>query len=275
MTAPEGDPRLRWGWRALVWGIATLVAIALLQLTATGLSATLASAIGFAVVSALSLAAWRWLDRRSAGRTPLGPEGALRSFASGLVVGALLVGLVVAVLAGTGSYVAEPRGCEPARVPGTLLAAFALFLFAAALEEVLFRGYLLTATRDGLGDRWAIVATAILFGLVHLGNPNVTPLAFLDIAWIGAVLGLWVLRTGSLWGPIGAHAGWNFALASLAAIPVSGLSFGTPCWVGLLHGPEWWTGGAFGVEASPLSAVAWGLAGWWVLWRTRSASSRA
>jgi hypothetical protein len=68
---------------------------------------------------------------------------------------------------------------------------------------------------------------------------------------------------------VGAHAGWNAAIVLGAAIPVSGLAIPSPCHTGILQGPDWLTGGSFGLEAAVPTAVAWlGLAAW--LWRRAS-----
>ncbi len=87
---------------------------------------------------------------------------------------------------------------------GGLGALFALAVAAPLSEELLFRGLIL----DGLRRRYpagkAIVLSAVLFALAHL-NPYQLAIAFglgLFLAWL-------VLRTGSLWPAIWAHAGAN------------------------------------------------------------------
>lgn len=85
----------------------------------------------------------------------------------------------------------------------------AAFIVQSAGEEVLFRGYMLSAlTRRG-GVVWAVVVSSIVFGLYHIPYPV---MQLISAALIGAVLSLFVLRTGSLWSAMGLHAAWNFCL---------------------------------------------------------------
>ncbi|HEY0783368.1 MAG TPA: CPBP family intramembrane glutamic endopeptidase, partial [Thermoanaerobaculia bacterium] len=66
---------------------------------------------------------------------------------------------------------------------------------------------------------------------------------------IGVILALLVERSGSLWGATLAHGVWNFAVACLVSVPVSGINIFhlldvTPV------GPARLTGGPYGPEAS-------------------------
>lgn len=67
------------------------------------------------------------------------------------------------------------------------------------VEELLFRGMVLNSLRK-YGDGFAIVASALLFGLYH-GNFVQMVFAFLA----GLVMALVVVRTGSLWTSILIH----------------------------------------------------------------------
>ena len=49
-----------------------------------------------------------------------------------------------------------------------------LLVPAALLEELMTRGYILSVLRDWWGWRWAIIATSVAFGLLHLANNGAT-----------------------------------------------------------------------------------------------------
>jgi hypothetical protein len=56
------------------------------------------------------------------------------------------------------------------------------------------------------------------------------------------------MRTGSLWLPIGLHAGWNFGQL-LFNLPISGLRFSIEVPLTITFtGPYWLHGGTFGLE---------------------------
>jgi hypothetical protein len=88
-------------------------------------------------------------------------------------------------------------------------------------------------------------------------------------------LGAVYLRTGSLWWATGAHLGWNWALAYLVDLPLSGLELiDAPLLEPMLTGPAWLSGGGFGPEGSVLAAVTVGAAAAWT-WRTRLLGARS
>jgi len=57
-----------------------------------------------------------------------------------------------------------------------------------------------------------------------------------------------------LWLPIGIHIGWNFTQGGIFSVPVSGWTQ-EGLFQGSLTGPEWLSGGQFGVEGSIVAVV--------------------
>ncbi|MFC4452057.1 MULTISPECIES: CPBP family intramembrane glutamic endopeptidase [Halobacteriales] len=115
----------------------------------------------------------------------------------------------------------------------------------AIVEELVFRGYVLSNAIEGLNFRWlsqpvrvgtALGLSALLFALTHPAPELVNGLHFLCA---GLLLGLAYLCSGQLALPIGIHAGFNFVSAYVfptAADPsVAVLSL-------TVHGPSWLTG---------------------------------
>jgi len=92
------------------------------------------------------------------------------------------------------------------------------------------------------------VISSALFGLIHLGNPNATLVGAAGIFFAGLLFAYAFLRTKQLWLPIGLHIGWNFFEGVVFGFPVSGLDIYALARISV-HGPELWTGGAFGPEA--------------------------
>ena len=147
--------------------------------------------------------------------------------------------------------------------PVTLLVLLAL---PAAAEEALLRGYVFQASAERWGWGWTLGWTSGAFALIHLANPGIGPLPLVNLALAGVVLGLVVLRTGSLWWATGAHLGWNWGQAALG-LPVSGLQLvQDPLLEPVLRGAPWQGGGSFGVEGTAASVlVLSGAAAW--LWQ--------
>jgi membrane protease YdiL (CAAX protease family) len=149
---------------------------------------------------------------------------------------------------------------------GTLRLALLLlgFLVQGGVEEWIFRGYIYRA----LKERWpwwvATLVTAAGFALMHSANPNFSAAALANTFLAGVLLALLVERSGSLWSATLAHGVWNFAVASLASLPVSGVEVFHLLQIAVT-GPVPLTGGGFGPEGSllltalalPLAAILW------------------
>jgi membrane protease YdiL (CAAX protease family) len=134
--------------------------------------------------------------------------------------------------------------------------AFALLVPAALSEELLFRGFAFTVTRNAIGAAWATVLTSVLFGLAHLFNPEPTVLATISVAVAGAFLAAVRIATGSLGAAFVAHLLVNVTQLVILHAPVSGQAFDTPGYRLVPTGPAWLTGGAWGPEGGAAAMVA-------------------
>jgi len=157
---------------------------------------------------------------------------------------------------------------------GTFLGSAGLSLgflaIAAAWEEAIFRGYILqTLARAGLA--WpAIIVTSLLFGLVHAGNPDVSPFAIANTVLAGIWFGLAYLKTRNLWFVFGLHLFWNWTQGAIFGIEISGLKDLVE--MSLLiesdNGPAWLTGGNYGIEGGIACTIAI-LISMAVIWRMK------
>lgn len=129
--------------------------------------------------------------------------------ALGVVYAANLVTLVLTYLIGQlrGAPVVNP--VDSLSSYPTVLNLLLGCVIAPLAEEYLFRGLLLDRLRP-YGDKFAVLASALCFGLFH-GNLNQL---FYAVA-IGAVLGYAALRTGCIWQTILLHAMVNFISVGL------------------------------------------------------------
>jgi membrane protease YdiL (CAAX protease family) len=199
-----------------------------------------------------------------AGRSALSESGL--GLGLGIVVAAAVVGLMAAL--GVLGWASDDGGVA-AWMTG---AASALLFLAvpAAAEEALLRGYPIQAIAEMHGPTAALLVTSGLFGALHLTNPNVTWIGTLNVTVAGAFLGVIYLKTLSLWWATGAHLGWNWTHGYLADVPVSGLELmDAPLYEGMVSGPAWLGGGAFGPEGS-LVATAVLLVVTMLCWRARA-----
>jgi len=214
--------------------------------------------VGALLLTAVVLGAYgayvRVAERRAV--TELSGTHAVRELGIGLVFGALLLSSTIAILAALGVYqITGNNGWQfmLATVPGSVL--------SGVLEEVLIRGVIFRILEQWLGSWIALGISAVIFGLLHLLNPGATLLNAAAISIeAGVLLAAAYMLTRRLWLCIGIHIAWNFTQGGIFSVAVSGGSS-----KGLLQakmlGPDWLTGGSFGVEASVVALAVCAAAG--------------
>ena len=194
-----------------------------------------------------------------------------RDLLLGSLVGALSL-LLATLIAGAGGGLSFSfNAAAAAAIALTLFGSAGVFIAGAAAEEALFRGYPLQTLLRSLPVVVAVIPSSVLFAYAHMDNPNVVPgFTFLNTALAGVWLAIAYLRTRSLWFPLGVHWAWNWMMAAVLGIPVSGITRLTP--EPLLRaqesGPAWLTGGAYGLEGGAACALALIISTIFI-WRTR------
>jgi membrane protease YdiL (CAAX protease family) len=264
-----GDDKLRSGWRFAIFVTAYFAATIFIVPIAVGVIYALQLQGGKAflissVASLIPAVVIGWLCGKYLERLPFGALGMsftggwLRHLLIGFVLGAitLCVPIGIAALFGGISFAVNESG--PGQIVRTLIVSFVVFAVAAAFEEVLFRGYILqTFARSGLA--WlAILITSVVFGIVHLNNPNANWLGAINTALAGVWFGIGYLKTRDLWFVWGMHLIWNWMQGSIFGIEVSGLTdlAMAPLLKEIDAGPDWLTGGNYGIEASVACTIA-------------------
>jgi membrane protease YdiL (CAAX protease family) len=190
-----------------------------------------------------------FIERRTL--TELGLTGMGRQFGIGLLVGAGLYAACEGLLMALGIYRID--GLNPLSF---LIPAVAMAISSSVFEELLFRGVLYRSVETWFGSWAALVVSAMVFGLSHLANPQATLEGALFIAVeAGILLGAAVMLTRRLWLSIGFHMAWNYTQSAIFSGIVSG-NDAEPGWIrSTVKGPDYLTGGNFGVESSVLALV--------------------
>lgn len=126
---------------------------------------------------------------------------------------------------------------------------------AGFFEELLVRGIIFRILEEILGTVWSLIASALLFGVMHLANPNAELWAGIALMLeAGLLLAACYVLTRRLWFAIGTHVAWNFTQGGIFGLAVSGHEI-NGLLSGVVTGPDWISGGKFGVEASVIAVA--------------------
>ncbi len=188
------------------------------------------------------------VEKRNA--TEIALVGAPLEFGRGLIVGAALFTTTIGILWAFGFYhVSGSNGWF------VLVDSLAISVMSGFLEELITRGIIFRIMEEVLGTWIALALSALLFGMMHLGNPHATWTSAIAIALeAGLLLGGCYVLTRRLWLAIGLHLAWNFTQGGIFGVAVSGTT-AKGILQSTLTGPELLSGGAFGAEASIFAVV--------------------
>lgn len=274
--------RLRWlralGWMAVlaVLAVATfnVAADAMLRIAAWAGGThftTRAAASGDARLAAVIIASIAMLaiyglavrlgEGRRAGELSLAPL--LPESLAGLAIGGLIMAAIIGALACAGMVTIETVAVTH------ISASLKETIQSAVIEETLLRLVIFRLLWRAFGVWPALALAALLFGALHLGNPDATLFSALCLlAGEGIGAGLYML-TGRPWLSIGMHAGWNFTQGWVFGSAVSGMDFfaGGPLITRPVPGlAPFLSGGGFGPESSLFSLIISLAASGAVLW---------
>jgi membrane protease YdiL (CAAX protease family) len=260
-----GSGGLRSGWRLLAFFFLFIVASELLESRLPGGDFTpgrllfretvlLAAVLGITLLMGA-------IERRRLGEyglplRPLPLAGIGRGSALGFLA---LTGLMIALRL-TGAVRFGAAAQSAGEVLLLALGWAVTFLAVGLFEELLLRGYPLTALARGIGFWAAAVVLSAIFAAMHARNPGETPIGLAAVFGFGLFFALMRRRAGSLWPAIGFHASWDWGESFFYGVANSGTvvqgQLLQPAW----QGPEWLTGGSAGPEGSVLILATLALA---------------
>ncbi|MBS4871709.1 MAG: CPBP family intramembrane metalloprotease [Peptoniphilus sp. oral taxon 375] len=149
-------------------------------------------------------------------------EGLAKNIGIGLFLGFLQISIYVLLDMGRGAL--EYSGSSYGNFNLIFLAYFIAFFIQSTSEEILVRGILTRALSDRFGRNVAILLPSIVFGLLHLGNEGVTILSTLNTILVGIFFAKLLFYKDNIMLTSGVHAGWNFSMAMIYGLNVSGFS---------------------------------------------------
>jgi len=192
--------------------------------------------------------------------TELGFSNAFQEFGLGSLIGFGLFSLVIMTLWLLGFYRVNGIDFVLLSFMGTLVGAFV----SGFAQELIFRAVVYRITEEWLGTWWALMISALLFGLIHLSSEGATIFSALAIALqAGITLAAAYALTHRLWMAFGLHMMWDFANDGIFGVGVAGQTGQSihGLFQASLNGPSLLTGGGLGVEASIITLVVMLIAG--------------
>lgn len=195
---------------------------------------------------------YKFIEKREV--TEISTKGIAKNLILGTLLGVVLQSLTIFVIyLANGFKVVSINPISFIIIPLTVAFTVAIF------EEILLRGIVFRIIEEKLGSTIALVISAIIFGALHLANPNSSLVAGICIAvFAGLLLGAAYMYTRNLWFPIAIHFAWNFMQSGIFGAITSGNEKTSSLLATQITGSKLITGGEFGPEAT-IQATLFGL----------------
>lgn len=187
-----------------------------------------------------------WRAKRD-GRTEFGlgwRAGGAGELFTGMAWGLGLAVVLAVIVAATG--IVEIGSFTGSWLPGLGIAVYFAVLFW--LEEVAFRGVLLTGVGVVVGVVPAVVIVSVLVALPYSFSEHTSLLAVAGAVVANLMNGVARWRTGRIWFGLGLRWVLNSLLVALG-LPDAGFRLDEPLWRLQVNRPDWLSGDSFGLEA--------------------------
>ncbi|MFV5699049.1 lysostaphin resistance A-like protein [Flavobacterium sp. ZT3R17] len=200
------------------------------------------------IASTLVISAYIYFFRKYEKReiTEFSSKGVIKYIIVGTLIGAILQSLTILVIFFNGGF--EIVSINPI---SNIIIPFTIAFTVAIFEEILIRGIIFRIIEEKLGSYFSLLISAIIFGALHLANPNSTLISALCVAVeAGLLIGLAYIYSRSLWFPIAIHFAWNFMQSGIFGAITSGNEKTSSLFTTKIVGSKLITGGEFGPEGT-------------------------
>jgi uncharacterized protein len=178
--------------------------------------------------------------------TEFSNNGIAKHILVGTGIGVLLQSLTILVIFINGGF--EIVAINPV---SSIIIPFTVAFSVAIFEEILIRGIVFRIVEEKLGSYISLLITAIIFGALHLANPNSTLLSGLCVGIeAGFLMGTACIYARNLWFPIAIHFAWNFMQSGIFGAITSGNEKTSGLLTTNITGSQLITGGEFGPEGT-------------------------
>ncbi|NVJ71308.1 MAG: CPBP family intramembrane metalloprotease [Alphaproteobacteria bacterium] len=218
--------------------------------------------------SFLLLYLWvRFFERRSLAGVGLSFDKAFKSFfPKGFGFGLLMATVSVVGVWLVGGYTLERAQDFSLVSYGPILLLGVAFIIQSSVEEVLFRGWMLSRLSERFNIWVGVLGNSLLFTLMHvegIGGEGFDPLVFAIFTLMTMFFSIFAsfitIRQNSVWGACAWHAAWNWSFITWFGLPTTGIALDVkPLWVDLMiqtGAPDWLSGGAQGPENSAITGL--------------------
>lgn len=193
----------------------------------------------------------KYIDLRPVGELGMSIKGRWKDCFAGIAFAAVLYAIGFTISLALGAVEVTDIIPNIAALTGTFL----VYFVAAAMEEIMIRGYIQGRLMTKMNKFLAMVIASLIFSAMHLPNPNIGIFPLFNLFLAGLLLGASYLYTRNLWFPIFLHTAWNWLQGSVLGYEVSGIKVFPSLLQLRLPEENLINGGHFGFEGSIICTI--------------------
>jgi len=198
------------------------------------------------VITIIFILYTKFIEGRPARTLGYVKKGFIVQYLIGLVVGFAIFSLAILICKLTGSI--NIRLSDNVN-PLVIIFVFGGWLIQGMEEEVCCRGFMLTSLARRYSVTLAVILNSVFFAALHLLNPGIQVLPFINLILFGIFASIMFVKTGNIWMCSAVHSIWNFVQGNFYGIQVSGNDLmDSIFYTDFINGKELFNGGAFGLE---------------------------
>lgn len=141
----------------------------------------------------------------------------------GFLIGILMMGIIAVLIVCTGNGEFVFNKDINISFIGPFILVIIAWMIQGASEEIMMRGHMLPTLGVKINPIVAIIISSSYFGILHLGNTGIAPLAIVNLILFGVFAAIYAIYEESLFGVCAIHGAWNFAQGNIFGFLVSGM----------------------------------------------------
>ncbi|MFV0557194.1 MAG: lysostaphin resistance A-like protein [Enterococcus sp.] len=168
------------------------------------------------------LAFCRVIEKRTPASLGFTKKNSVKNYFIGLGMGFILISLIILINTMTGAITVS---FDASQIKWSfVLLSFIAYMAQGLMEETLSRGFIMNSIASRYGVLAGILINSYMFASMHQRSEGFTWLgAGIDIFLIGIMFSLLFYYTNSIWISGGLHTAWNFSVAPIYGVRVSGM----------------------------------------------------
>ncbi|MCW6109285.1 CPBP family intramembrane glutamic endopeptidase [Clostridium sporogenes] len=214
---------------------------------------------GFSIHLIITILYCKFIEKRSLESMGIVKKKIVKSYFLGTGIAVILVCIIFILCVFSGAVVYYGKNND---INMTLILAYlGGFIIQGAMEEIMCRGFLMNSLLYKIPTNIAILGSSFMFAFPHFStlfqsNIIVAIVGIINLLLFSTVVSLLMIKYNNIWVSCAVHSVWNFALAIIIGINLSGSNSASSVFkFNANENMKLLSGGKYGIEAGLICTI--------------------